>query len=223
MNYMVFWWAFFEASVWFVIPEFLLLLIIFLRVKNKKRLLIYDVWGTLCGTFFAFLLFHFSSFEVSQAPYIYENMIKQTSVWYQDLGVLGLVFQPFSGVPYKVFIALAQTYNINIIIFTVFAVAVRLSRYWFVYIVLTSIYPLVHKRILNNYLAIFFLSCAVFSFCLLSVTHVYKENYVINYDQSSLIKTYIQKLNSFIQLKYHNQFPMHHRSWQHLQHRENLK
>lgn len=193
MNYMVFWWAFFEASIWFVIPEFLLLLVIFFRSKNKRKLLTYDIWGTICGTFFAFYFFKLSNFGVEQVPYIYQSMLDQTRVWYEDFGVFALIFQPFSGVPYKVFIDLAQDYNLNIIIFTIFAVIVRLSRYWFVYVVLTGVYPLVHKRILNNFLLIFFLACFIFSFCLMSVTNVYKDRYVVDRKSFNFIKSYYYK------------------------------
>jgi O-antigen/teichoic acid export membrane protein len=53
-NYLVFFWAMGEALFWFVIPEFLLLLVVFMRIRRKKELLTYDIAGTLIGTIVAY-------------------------------------------------------------------------------------------------------------------------------------------------------------------------
>src|SRR4051812_45653935 len=55
-NWLVFCWAMSEALFWFVIPEFLLLLIVFMRIRRKRELLVYDVGGTVAGTIIAFFL-----------------------------------------------------------------------------------------------------------------------------------------------------------------------
>src|SRR4051812_44864286 len=55
-NWLVFWWAVGEALAWFVIPEFLLILLIFMRVQRKRQLYLYDIYGTAAGTFIAFAI-----------------------------------------------------------------------------------------------------------------------------------------------------------------------
>src|SRR5262245_30085349 len=39
-NWLIFFWAMSEAIVWFVIPEFVLLLLIFMRIHRKRELLL---------------------------------------------------------------------------------------------------------------------------------------------------------------------------------------
>ena len=54
-NYLVLVWAAAEALVWFIIPEFLLFLMIFMKVKHKINLLKFDIIGTVIGTIIGFI------------------------------------------------------------------------------------------------------------------------------------------------------------------------
>lgn len=188
-NYLVFLWAASEAIVWFVIPEFLLLLIIFLRIRKKIELLIYDILGTAIGTVLAFFI-PITRNEILQIPYIQENMIKQVEVWYQHMGIFGLIFQPFSGVPYKAFTLTAHEFNFFIPIFIIFGILVRITRYYFLYLIFSGIYPLLHRFVYRNYIPMFLMSCFLFSLLLLKVYNLYGSGYEIDY-------SFIDKLNYF--------------------------
>lgn len=178
-NYLMFTWAALEAIIWFVIPEFLLLLMVFLRVRNKVQLLIYDILGTIVGTCIAFFIpFHSNSF-ITNIPYIQTAMIKQTEAWYTYLGVWGLFFQPFSGVPYKVFTLTADRSDFFLPVFLVIAVVARVSRYYFFYFMFTNIYPFVHRFVYKNYVPLFFIAGLLFTIALLRVYGLYDENYVV--------------------------------------------
>jgi membrane protein YqaA with SNARE-associated domain len=171
-NWLVFFWAFGEALVWFVIPEFLLLLMVFMRISRKRQLLLYDIYGTAAGTLVA-LLIHLPEKSLAALPYIQPKMIVQVHGWYDRLGIGALVFQPFSGVPYKVFTHVAAEYGFFLPLFLIFAVMVRISRYYIGYTLFTLAYPALHKHVYRNYVPLFFIATAIFSLMLFKVYRSY--------------------------------------------------
>lgn len=171
-NWLVFFWAFGEALVWFVIPEFLLLLIIFMRINRKRELLFYDIYGTAAGAMAAYII-HLPVNLIDNLPYIQEKMVSQTQVWYEQHDVLGLAYQPFSGVPYKVFTFLAPHFHIFILYFVVVAVIVRIARYYIFFAIFSLIYPVLHKYVARNYLKLVLIAIFIFSVLLLRVYQSY--------------------------------------------------
>ena len=161
-NWLVFSWAATEAVIWFVIPEFLLLLVIFMRVHNKRKMVIYDIAGTVAGTIAAIWL-RLPEKYISSLPYIQDKMVEQAKIWFNDLGIFGLLYQPFSGVPYKVFTNLSWQYEFNIIVFLIVAIAVRIFRYIVVYGLFLALYPKLHKIVYRHYIPLFIVATAVFS------------------------------------------------------------
>ena len=178
-NYLVLCWALFEALVWFIIPEFLLFLMIFMKVKHKINLLKYDIIGTVIGTIIGFL-WHASDKVLVTIPYVFQGMIDQTHAWYDQYGIWGLVFQPFSGVPYKVFTSLAPEYHFFFLFFLVIAVVVRISRYFIAYELTKALYPLLHKFVRKNYAWLFVIGIAVFTGLLLKVSHTYGPTFMLH-------------------------------------------
>lgn len=172
-NWLVFFWALGEAVVWFIIPEFLLFLLFFMRIKRKRQLLVYDIAGTAVGTVIG-LLVHMSDKTLLSVPYIFPGMIAQVREWYDTMGIWALINQPFSGVPYKVFIAEVHDFAIPIILFIVLAVIIRLLRYLFIYMVLQLIYPAVTLFVRRNYAWLFVTGIAVFTLMLMRVSDIYK-------------------------------------------------
>lgn len=171
-NWLVFFWAMGEALVWFVIPEFLLILLIFMRIRKKRQLLLFDIYGTIAGTLLAFLI-HLPEKMIDKLPYVQPSMVAQTREWFDSLGIFGLIHQPFSGVPYKVFTYLAANYDYSIVLFVTFAVIVRISRYYLIYLILSGIYPFLHKFVYRNYIRMFLIAVFVFTVLLLKVYYSY--------------------------------------------------
>lgn len=171
-NWLVFFWAFGEALVWFVIPEFLLLLVLFMRVRRKRQLLIYDIAGTASGIIAA-LLIKLPASAIDKLPYIQPRMVHETERWYSSSGILGLAHQPFSGVPFKVFTHLAWQYHFSFILFLITALFVRIFRYLVVYGMFLSLYPKLHKIVRQNYIWLSITSIFIFSVLLLEVYHRY--------------------------------------------------
>ncbi len=171
-NMLVATWAAAEAVVWFVIPEFLLILIMFMKVKRKAQLVTYDILGTVVGTCIALAL-HLSPERLVRLPYIYPSMIEHVQTWFSDYGVWGIFFQPFSGVPYKVFNGLALDFGFFIPVLIILAVAARMLRYLIVYEVTKALYPFLHRFVRRHYAVLFILAMAVFTALLMKISASY--------------------------------------------------
>ncbi len=171
-NWLVFIWAAGEALIWFVIPEFLLLMVIFMRVHKKRVMLLFDLAGTVAGTIVAYII-RMPQDAIANLPYIQEKMVDQTIVWYNDMGILGLVNQPFSGVPYKVFTHLAWQYEYSVVLFIIVAVTVRMIRYVVAYGLFIAMYPRLHKIVYRNYVPLALAAIAIFSILLLKAYNAY--------------------------------------------------
>jgi membrane protein YqaA with SNARE-associated domain len=161
-----------EALIWFVIPEFLLLMIVFMRIRRKRELLYYDIYGTAAGTLIAYIA-HLPVQSIEKLPYIQTEMVTQVKSWYDDQGIFALIHQPFSGVPYKVFTHLAPEYGFFLPLFLLFAVVVRISRYYIAYVILINIYPVLHKYVYRNYVRVAIIGTLIFSLMLWKVYTAY--------------------------------------------------
>lgn len=190
-DYLVFTWALMEAVFWYIIPEFLLLLLVFLRVKSRPRLLLYDILGTFIGTITGIALSTFSHINPATMLYVNQHMVDQVQLWYHALGPLALLFQPFSGIPYKVFVLSIHSFNLNLIWFVVIAFVVRIARYFIFYSIFTGLYPFLHRIISRNYARVFVVSCFIFSVVLLNIYHSYGAGYIVNDRGVGVIKQVI--------------------------------
>lgn len=178
-TWLVFFWAAGEAVIWFVIPEFLLLLLVFMRIRRKRELLYYDIYGTAAGTLAAYLI-HLPAKNIESLPYIQPGMVAQVQSWYHHFGIFGLAFQPFSGVPYKVFTHLAPDYHFFLPAFLIFAVVVRISRYYLAYLILNGVYPVLHQYVYKNYLKLLIGATFIFSVLLYKVYLAYGPGFHVS-------------------------------------------
>ena len=164
-------WAFSEALIWFVIPEFLLFLVIFMRVDRKFDLIKYDLIGTIAGTIIGFF-FRIPERIFVHLPFVRPKMLDQVNSWYDQNGIYGLLHQPFSGVPYKVFVHQAEYYHFSLIVFIVLAVVVRMFRYFIAYEVTKAAYPLFHRFVRRHYAVLFLVAIALFTLLLRRVVQI---------------------------------------------------
>lgn len=171
-NVMIIFWAAGEAIAWFVLPEFLLFLMVFMKVRHKFDLLKYDIIGTLIGTTIA-VIWHAPEALLTKLPYVYPSMFTQVRDWFSHYGVLGLFFQPFSGVPFKVFNSLALDFHFFIPLFIFVALIARISRYFIAYEVTKAIYPFIHTFVRKHYAILLIVAIFVFTLLLMAVSHTY--------------------------------------------------
>ena len=121
-------WVFAESIFWFVAPEFLLVFMLFLPKKRSAKLILYDFCGIFAGTVFGLVL-PISMDFVKTTPYVYNGMIFAVENWLREFGSFGLIFQPTSGIPYKIFIAESAAAGIPFLSFLLVAMIIRMARY----------------------------------------------------------------------------------------------
>lgn len=172
-NALIVTWAAAEAFMWFVLPEFLLFLIIFMKVRHKFDLLKYDLIGTAIGTVIG-ILWHAPASFLTQLPFVYQGMLDQVTGWFDEWGIWGLFFQPFSGVPFKVFNHLALDYGFFIPLFILVAIIARMTRYFVAYEITKAIYPFVHKFVRKHYGILFCVAILIFTMLLMRVSQIYQ-------------------------------------------------
>lgn len=177
-NYLVFFWALGEALVWFVIPEFLLLLMVFMRIRKRFELLTYDIYGTVVGIIIAVSL-NISDASLLKMPYVKENMVLQVQSWFESLGVWGLLYQPFSGVPFKVFNHSMQDYGFPLIAYILIALIVRAGRYALFYFIFNGMYAKIHNSVRDNYVRLWVVATTIFAVLLYEVYTSFGSDYVI--------------------------------------------
>ena len=171
-NWLVFSWALSEALFWFIIPEFLLLLLIFMKINRKRELLVYDLSGTALGTVLG-LMIALPTKTVLAMPYIFPGMITAVQGWYEHMGVWALFNQPFSGVPYKVFLSQFHYFEISVVGFFILAIAVRIGRYAIAYVLLKTLYPAFHRPVRKHYAILLVVGIAVFTLMLMRISYLY--------------------------------------------------
>ncbi len=146
-------WAALEATIWFIIPEFPLLLTLFLRrTKAKWPILVAYIAGSILGASVAYGAGAvWGTGWLEPVPYLTAPMLGQADVWLTCLGPAGLSFQPYSGVPVKVFGATAHGAGLSLWSFVVYGLFVRFQRYGLVYAALIGLSAWRGERIARTF------------------------------------------------------------------------
>jgi membrane protein YqaA with SNARE-associated domain len=103
--WLCFLWGFFEAFVWPIVPEFVLVPLVFVAPRRVRVLVATTLAGSVCGGLLAYLLSltFVGPLLLERAWLVTDPMRDATASWLESSGALGLLHQPLSGVPYKVF------------------------------------------------------------------------------------------------------------------------
>lgn len=99
-------WSFFEALVWFILPDYLILLLAMLASRRLWTWVWVSVLFSLLGTLVMMSLVAAWPESMAQVifhlPFTHERMPQRIEAMSQGWGVLSAVMQPFSLVPVKV-------------------------------------------------------------------------------------------------------------------------
>ena len=166
-------WVFAESIFWFVAPEFLLVFMLFLPKKRSAKLILYDFYGILAGTIFGLIL-PISMDFVRKTPYVYGSMISAVENWLREFGPFGLIFQPTSGIPYKIFIAESAAAGIPFFSFLIVAMIIRMARYATFFYSFQFLRRFFAKLISKHYAIYTIFVLVIFSILLLRVAWIYK-------------------------------------------------
>ena len=97
-------WGLLEGFVWPVIPEFVLVPLVFVAPRRGVVLVSSTLAGSVCGGMLAYVL----SLTVAgplmlERAWLVTDPMRDAAASWLEGGALGLLHQPLSGVPYKVF------------------------------------------------------------------------------------------------------------------------
>jgi len=99
-------WSFFEASIWFIIPEFILIPLVIANPDSYKRhfktILISSTAGALIYVMIASLQPDLVYSLLIKIPFTNAHMIDRIMILYSKEGIASVLRQAFSGIPSKV-------------------------------------------------------------------------------------------------------------------------
>jgi membrane protein YqaA with SNARE-associated domain len=122
-------WGFFEAFLFPIIPEFAFAPLAFIAPRRAPILVAATLSGSVVGGAIAYLLSltAVGSVLLEHAWLVTDPMRESAGAWLQTEGAQGLVHQPLSGIPYKVFGLQAGAYS-GIVAFVFMSAFVRGAR-----------------------------------------------------------------------------------------------
>lgn len=110
-------WSFFEASFWFIAPDFLLVIFGVLQPKDKNKFFIKAFIASFLGGAMYYLLniisFNTMNTILQQTPFVTERMFIFIRDVYMNHGLTGVLFQSFSFMSFKIWTHLAVESNLN--------------------------------------------------------------------------------------------------------------
>jgi len=110
-------WAFFEASFWFIAPDFIIGLLCFLAPKRYKRFIFAALIISLLGgiAYYAFTdsYFNQASEILMKTPFVSEKNVDFVEKLYLEHGVYATIFQSITLIPFKIWTNNIVKYNFN--------------------------------------------------------------------------------------------------------------
>lgn len=102
-------WGVAEALFWPIFPDFLVLAVVPAAPKRWWKLAVAASVGSVLGGAAGYLLARLtgSSSMLNAMPLVTAGMVTQAETWIAAEGWLGVLRQPLSGIPYKVFVYLS--------------------------------------------------------------------------------------------------------------------
>lgn len=138
-------WAFFEASFFFIAPDFILMFFSYAK-NNWKKILLITAGFSILGGIFYFVLIQFMGEKLYavliNTPYIGSANILTVQGFYDTYGVYGTIFQSFTFMPFKIWTYLSVSNQLNPLIYFLFVMISRIVRFGIVIII---------AKILNKY------------------------------------------------------------------------
>lgn len=163
---LMFAWAFAEALIWPIVPDFALLPLMLVAPGRAVALVTAAIAGSATGGFVAYLVGASSAGPslLGAAPLVTDRMIEAAGRALSDRGALGLLDQPLSGIPYKVFALQAAPAGVDVPAYLAMSAAVRGARFIAVALVgavLARLLRPLWERALHLFLVLYSVSFAV--------------------------------------------------------------
>ena len=114
-------WALLEASIWFVIPDFLLLILCILYPKNYIKFFLFTILFSILGIIIYFLFVSnypgLASNILINTPFINQEMLDTLNSLYTVHGITAVLRQTTTVIPVKVWTFLAVLHKFNFFIY----------------------------------------------------------------------------------------------------------
>lgn len=123
-------WGVAEALFWPILPDFYVFAATPAEPRRWWRLALFATVGSVIGGAIGYWLAYprRSSFPLEYMPLITEGMIHQAGAWLAADGAIGVLKQPLSGIPYKVFVFLTGAGRLSFPVFLWASIAARSIR-----------------------------------------------------------------------------------------------
>jgi len=130
---LTFLWAVAEATVWPIMPDAVLVPLAAERPRSWWRLVLAATLGTVVGGAVSHRLGNGRAdfADIARLPLVRQRMVRAAARWLEASGPRGLLRQPASGVPYKVFARLAGGQHLPLVPFLGWTVVARGGRFLF--------------------------------------------------------------------------------------------
>jgi membrane protein YqaA with SNARE-associated domain len=126
-------WAFFEASVWFLAPDLLLLLYFLTNPKQYKKILALVVTFSILGgiSYYLFVTLNpvLAESILLQTPFVAQRNIVFVENLFVDYGVVATVLQSITLIPFKIWTFLAVQQSFSFFHYIFFAIITRCIRF----------------------------------------------------------------------------------------------
>lgn len=151
---LLFLWAFFEASFWFIAPDFLIAIYCVINSKNYKKFLKGVIIASILGGALYYLLNYINFSEMTRilvnTPFVSSKNIGFVDAIFIKYGIFGTFFQSITLIPFKIWTHFAFFYGFNPIIYLFFVAISRIFRFYIVAIVAMWISKKFRKNIEKN-------------------------------------------------------------------------
>lgn len=127
-------WGFFEATVFFIIPDVVLTFIAIHGFTAGLNGSLIALAGALLGGTFMYVYaerdFSRAYLLVSKVPSVGEKMLDDVEQSMMKKGIIAMITGPIRGIPYKIFAIYAPKVNIRFISFLLASIPARFTRFF---------------------------------------------------------------------------------------------
>lgn len=160
---LLFLWAVAEALVWPIVPDFALFPLLLVAPTRAAAMVSVTAAGSVVGGLAAYVVGASAAGPslLAAAPLVSDQMVAAAAQMLRDDGALGLLGQPLSGIPYKVFALQAAGADVAVPGYIVMSVVARAGRFLVVAllaVLLSSILRPLWERGLHLFLVLYSVS-----------------------------------------------------------------
>jgi len=159
-------WAFFEASFWFIAPDFIIILLCFLAPKKYRKFIFIALIVSLLGgiAYYAFTSSYFNQSNeiLMKTPFVSEKNMGFVENLYVKNGVSATILQSVTLIPFKIWTNNVVKHNLDAFIYFLLVGISRTFRFFIFGFLATYLRKKLRKNTERHILLIFLVYAALF-------------------------------------------------------------